>query len=391
MKIQRFTSVREMVDRLDPSYPIFVIWPDLIREKSRTFIDHFHGEVLYAVKCNPHPLVLETLYDAGIRSFDTASLPEIARVRELLPEAVCYFNHPVKGRGALDTAADVYGLEDFVIDHVVELDKIEQVVGTDVTVSVRFATSGTGAVYDLSAKFGASIEESIVLLQDVARRGMKPALTFHVGSQCVDVGAYRNALGQAKTIIDAAGVDVAHLDIGGGFPAPYAGADVDLEAMLNEIAQTVKELGLTMPLLCEPGRALVADGCSLLLQVHLRKGDDLYVNEGIYGCLSEVNIGKFVMPARAFGRGHTLKGEPRAFRVFGPTCDSLDVLDCPFLVPDDIQEGDWIEVGLVGAYSLALATGFNGFVTEAVVAVEGARRWVDEVMPIAEEAVLNPG
>lgn len=391
MKIQRFASVRELVDRLDPSYPIFVIWPELIREKARIFIEHFQGEVLYAVKCNPHPLVLETLYDAGIHSFDTASLPEIARVRELLPDAACYFNHPVKGRGALDTAADVYGLQDFVIDHVTELDKIEQVVGTDVTVSVRFGTSGTGAVYDLSAKFGATPEDAISLLKDVASRGMRPALTFHVGSQCVDVAAYRRALTQAKAIIDAAGVELAYLDIGGGFPAPYAGANVDLEGMLGEIVKTANELGLTMPLLCEPGRALVADGCSLLLQVHLRKGDDLYVNEGIYGCLSEVNIGKFVMPARAFGRGHTLKGEPKAFRVFGPTCDSIDVLDCPFLVPDDIQEGDWIEVGLVGAYSLALATGFNGFVTEAVVAVEGARRWVDEAMPIAEEAALNLG
>ncbi|MEQ9520852.1 MAG: hypothetical protein RLN89_15590 [Parvibaculum sp.] len=389
MKIQRFTSVREMVDRLDPSYPIFVIWPDLIREKAQVFIEHFPGEVLYAVKCNPHPLILETLYGAGIHSFDTASLPEIARVRELLPEAACYFNHPVKGRGALDTAADVYGLEDFVIDHVTELDKIEQVVGRDVTVAVRFATSGTGAVYDLSAKFGASVEDTVSLLQDVARRGMRPALTFHVGSQCVDVSAYRKALVQAKAIIDASSVEIAHLDIGGGFPAPYAGAEVDLEGMLQEITATVKELGLTMPLLCEPGRALVADGCSLLLQVHLRKGDDLYVNEGIYGCLSEVNIGKFVMPARGFGRRHQLTGEPKAFRVFGPTCDSLDVLDCPFLVPDDIQEGDWIEVGLVGAYSLALATGFNGFMTEAVVAVEGARRWVDDVMPIVEEAALN--
>lgn len=391
MKIQRFNSVREMVDRLDPSYPIFVIWPELIRAKARIFIEHFQGEVLYAVKCNPHPLVLETLYDAGIHSFDTASLPEIARVRELLPDAACYFNHPVKGRGALDTAADVYGLQDFVIDHVTELDKIEQVVGTDVTVSVRFGTSGTGAVYDLSAKFGATPEDAISLLKDVASRGMRPALTFHVGSQCVDVAAYRRALTQAKAIIDAAGVELAYLDIGGGFPAPYAGANVDLEGMLGEIVMTANELELTLPLLCEPGRALVADGCSLLLQVHLRKGDDLYVNEGIYGCLSEVNIGKFVMPARAFGRGHTLKGAPKAFRVFGPTCDSLDVLDCPFLVPDDIQEGDWIEVGLVGAYSLALATGFNGFVTEAVVAVEGARRWVDEAMPIAEEAALNLG
>ena len=389
MKIQRFPFVRSMMDQLDPSYPIFVVWPDVIRAKVSVFIDHFPGEVLYAVKCNPHPLILETLFGAGIRSFDTASLPEISQVRDLLPDANCYFNHPVKGRGALETAADVYGLADFVIDDAKELDKIEQIVGTDATISVRFATGGTGAVFDLSTKFGVSADDAVRLLQDVARRGMRPALTFHVGSQCIDVEAYRTALVTAKTIIEKAGVELAYLDIGGGFPAPYTGVKVDLEAMLKVISDTVTETALDMPLLCEPGRALVVDGCSLLLQVHLRKGDTLYVNEGIYGCLSEVNIGKFIMPTRAFGRGRTLKGDPKAFRIFGPTCDNLDVLDSPFLVPDDIQEGDWIEVGLMGAYSLALASGFNGFVTETVVAVDGPCRWLDEAQQIAESAEIN--
>jgi len=385
MKARSFPSVRSIIERLNPSYPVFIVWPEVLREKARLFIDHFPGDVLYAVKCNPHPFVLSTLHEAGIHSFDTASLPEIAAVRERFPEAHCYFNHPVKGRGAIDSAVDVYGITDFVIDHESELYKVEEYAGTDITVEVRFATDGKGAVYNLSSKFGAPPEEAVRLLKLVHERGMRAALTCHVGSQCLEIEAYRSALALARNIMDKADVPLAYFDIGGGFPAAYAGAHVDLKAMLGDIRTTVKELGINVPLLCEPGRALVADGCSLLLQVHQRKGDALYVNEGVYGCLSEVNIGNFVMPARVFGRkGRALSGEPKAFRVFGPTCDSLDVMDGPFLVPDDIEEGDWIEVGLMGAYSLALATGFNGFMTDTVVSVEGRPHWLEEAMPLAE-------
>lgn len=390
MKARSFPSVASIIERLNPSYPVFIVWPEVLREKARLFVEHFPGEVLYAVKCNPHPFVLKALSEGGITSYDTASLPEIAAVRELLPDADCYFNHPVKGRGAIDSATDVYGITDFVVDHEVEIDKIEEIAGRDVTVAVRFETDGKGAVYNLSSKFGAPPEEAVRLLKIVHERGMRAGLTFHVGSQCLDPDAYRSALKRAVAIMEKADVPLQFLDIGGGFPAPYAGVHVDLEAMLADIAAAVKELGITLPLMCEPGRALVADGCSLLLQVHLRKGDAIYVNEGIYGCLSEVNIGNFVMPARAFGKGgRALTGAPKAFRVFGPTCDSLDVMDGPFLVPDDIEEGDWIEVGLMGAYSVALATGFNGFVTDTVLRVDGRPHWLEKAMPLAEAETLS--
>lgn len=367
----RFSSIADVIQRLDPSYPVFCIFPDMLRARAKAFVEGFPGTVLYAVKCNPHPFVLNALAEGGISHFDTASISEIADVTELMPGARCYFNHPVKGRGALEAASDVYGISDYVVDHMDELDKLTEIAGTDITVEVRIATPKGRAVYDLSAKFGAMPDDAVALLTEANRRGCRTALAFHVGSQCLDPAAFHVAIELAAKVRDGANVPLEYLDVGGGFPAAYRMNVPPLQAYFDAIAGARDTFGFDIPLLAEPGRALVAEGCSVLTQVHLRKGDDLYINDGIYGCLSEIRDGDLDPPVRAISRSGAVEGDIRPFRIFGPTCDSLDVLKLPFHLPEGIGSGDWIEFGLMGAYSIGMQTGFNGFVTDTIVQIEG--------------------
>lgn len=374
MKYRRFTSVDAVVEALNPSYPILCVHPDRLARSAQAFLKGFPGRVLYAVKCNPHPIVLQALWTAGIRHFDTASLNEIALVKELLPDAECYFNHPVKGRAAIEAADKIYGMEAWVVDSVDELDKIEEEVGSHPDViQVRLQTAAGYAAFDLSLKFGAPRAEAVALLRDVARRGYQPALSFHVGSQCRTPEAYSLALAEAGAVAAEAGVGLRYLNVGGGFPAHYRGTQIaPLDVFFAVIRQAVKPLALpaACELLCEPGRALVVEGCTLLVQVHLRKGASLYINDGIYGSLSELNIGKLTPPVRLIRAGNAAISRNFApFRIFGPTCDSLDVLPEPFVLPDDVTDGDWIEIGQVGAYSNALASHFNGFYCDTVVEI----------------------
>lgn len=374
MDYRRFPSVDSVVEALNPSYPILCVHPDRLARSAAAFLEGFPGRVLYAVKCNPHPLVLKSLWQAGIRHFDTASLNEIALVSELLPEAQCYFNHPVKGTAAIEAADRIYGMDAWVVDTVDELDKIEEEVGAHPDViQVRLQTASGYAAFDLSLKFGATRDEAVALLRDVAARGYVPAISFHVGSQCRTPEAWSRAIHEAGDVMRAAGVDLRFLNVGGGFPAHYRGTQIPpLDTYFQAIKDAVAKLDLPpgCELMCEPGRALVVEGCTLLVQVHLRKGGSLYINDGVYGNLSELNIAKLTPPVRLIRKdGRPSSREFAPFRIFGPTCDSLDVLPEPFVLPDDVTDGDWIEIGQVGAYSNALATPFNGFFTDTVVEV----------------------
>lgn len=372
----QFPDVRSMVAALKPSYPVYCLRPAVIRERAKRFLELFPGRVLYAVKCNPHPRILKELYDAGIRHFDTASLPEIALVRESFPDAGAYFMHPVKGRAVIHTADRVYGIDTFVIDHPHELIKVLDETGgaEGLTIVVRVKTPPVdGTFYHLAAKFGADVERSVALLKEAHSRGAQLGLCFHVGSQCLVPGAYTQALAIIGEVLAKAQLPIQVLDVGGGFPAQYLTNTVPpLESYVAEIEAGVKALNLRRDctLMCEPGRALVAEGVSLVTQVQLRKDDQLYINDGIYGSLSEMVTASLRLPARVV----RLKGEParqtKSFTVSGPTCDSLDVLPGTFELPVDTQEGDWIEIDRVGAYSHALASRFNGFYPETLVVVE---------------------
>lgn len=376
-----YRSVEEMLAQLRPSYPIYCFRPAEFERQVRRFMDGFPGRVLYATKCNPHPSVLDTLYNAGIRHFDTASLAEIALVSERFEDARCYFHHPVKSPAAISSAYLVFGVRDFTIDHGNELDKVirETDGGRDVAVQVRMATAGGYATYNLSAKFGAPPEECVHLLRRVAAEGLTAGLSFHVGSQCSYPKAYSEALKTAGEVIAEAGVPIKSLNVGGGFPAPYAGYDVPpIEEFLAEIRQAHGALDLPDDtiLMCEPGRGMVAEGCTMLVQVHLRKDNQIYVNDGVYGSLFEVRESKLSPPARAIRLDSPVSNETADFIVFGPTCDSVDVLPNTMTLPADVREGDWIEIGQVGAYSNAVATKFNGFQAETFVAItEQPQRW----------------
>ena len=375
IQIPKFASVEEVVDVLKPGYPVYCLRPGELRRQAHYFLENFPGRVMYAVKCNPHLAVLQALYEAGIRHFDTASLAEIALVREHLPQADCYFMHPVKPRAAIMTAHQVYGVDHFVLDHENELDKIIDVTGggNGQVVLVRIVTPVHDAQYQLSDKFGVPAEDAPALLKKVYSAHFQTGVAFHVGSQCRSPQAFADGVDTALDVIEAAGVPVHYLDVGGGFPARYEDDQPpELPAYFGaiEAAFDRSRLRRDCVLMCEPGRGLVASGCTLLTQIQLRKDDRLYINDGIYQSLSETLMGKMKLPARLINPARRIADEHQDFTIYGPTCDNLDILPAPFCLPVDADEGDWIEIGQTGAYSNSAATRFNGFFPETFVSVD---------------------
>jgi ornithine decarboxylase len=374
-QMPNFATVEDVVEELKPGYPVYCLRPAELKRQAHFFLDTFPGRVMYAVKCNPHLAVLQALYDAGIRHFDTASLAEIALVREHLPQADCYFMHPVKPRAAIMTAHQVYGVDHFVIDHENELDKIIDITGggDGKVVLVRIVTPVHDAQYQLSDKFGIAAEDAPALLKKVHDAHFQTGVAFHVGSQCRSPQAFVDGIETALTVIEAANVPVHYLDVGGGFPALY---EDDRPPALDDYFDAIKQafdqsrIRRDCVLMCEPGRGLVASGCTLLTQIQLRKGNKLYINDGVYQSLSETLMGKMKLPARLINPARTPATEFQDFTILGPTCDNLDILPAPFYLPVDADEGDWIEIGQTGAYSNSAATRFNGFFPETFVSVE---------------------
>jgi len=340
--------------------------------------------VLYAVKCNPDAEVLKHLVDGGITHFDAASMAEIRQVRSVMPDAAIHFMHPVKARSAIRAAYFDYGVRDFVLDSFAELNKIlgETKNAADLVLVVRLAMPKGQAVYDLSGKFGAAPNDAAALLKACAKVAVKVGLSFHVGSQCVDPSAYERALALTGQVLDQSGVALDVLDVGGGFPVAYADVQPPpLSHFLAAISRGVAKLDLPAHcrLWCEPGRALVAESQSVVVQVQAKKGGALYINDGVYGSLADAGAAVGLrFPVRVVAQGGSRRqGRLRAFEFFGPTCDSADRMRGPFLLPSDIQVGDWIEIGQVGAYGRVLSTGFNGF-------DEILRATVDDRPPVEE-------
>ena len=355
-----------------PTDPLLCLRPAAITAAARRFVDCFPGDVLYAVKCNPEPRVLRALWAGGVRHFDCASLAEVKLVRKLLPAAGIHFMHPVKTRLGIREAFRRYGVTDFAFDSADELAKILQetvpvgLVGDPPLLGllVRLALPKGGAVYDLSGKFGAPPDEAARLLRAARPHAARLGLTFHVGSQCLDPSAYERAMSLAGEAISAAAVPVDIVDVGGGFPVTYPDASPPpLVAFIDAIAAGAAALPRGIRLWAEPGRALVAGGGSVIVQVQLRRGNTLFVNDGVYGNLSDAGALGFRFPVRRIRLGGDGATEAALvdFDLFGPTCDSADHMRGPFRLPADIDEGDWIELGQLGAYGACLRTGFNGF------------------------------
>lgn len=388
LKAARFNLVTDVVERLRPGYPVFCLHQRRLWDNARYFLQHFPGRVLYAVKCNPALEVIRILAEAGIKHFDTASLNEIALIRENVPRGDCYYMHPVKSRASLITAKTVYAIDHYIIDHESELTKLVEVIGGgDGRVCfIRIATPKADSFINLSDKFGAEMAEAARLQRLADKEGYQTGLAFHVGTQCRQPEAYEHAMDLVAKVINLSGISPHYVDVGGGFPSLYGGEQLPpLLDYFKGVEKKRKKMGLRQDavLMCEPGRAMVADTMSVIVQVHLRKDRSLYINDGIYHNLADANSMKVSYPMRLIrdiGQGTNLNrpkvnriGDPDqtlAYRIYGPTCDSLDMLNSEVLLPADVCEGDWIQIGLMGAYSNALSTHFNGFQTDAIYTVE---------------------
>ena len=368
----RFASMEKAIGALRPAEPVYCLHPEKFKVAAQRFLDGFPGVPMYAVKANPAPQVLDLVWASGIRHFDTASLQEVELIKTRFPEAVCHFMAPVRIPGYAKTSFEKYGVTDYVVDCDYELDKLlaETRNPKKLRIFVRLVTQLGGALLELSSKFGTNPDEAAVLLKRIADSGAEPALTFHVGSQCLSPFSYAQAVEIVRRTIDKAGVKITALDIGGGFPGPYTNNDVPPYLWYFD---TIKEALATLelpelPIFCEPGRALIAEGVSLITQVVLRKKDRLFINDGTYGSFDELTLPGFnadypnrVFTVDAKGRALQLPGELKPFRVYGPTCDTLDVLPRPQMLPEGISAGDFIVFDAIGAYSVAVRTGFNGF------------------------------
>ena len=367
--VARPLTVDALVAELRPEEPVHCIRPDVLKSTASEFVQSFPGDVLYAVKCNPDPAVLRALWAGGVRHFDCASPNEVALVRHMFPDAAIHFMHPIKARGAIREAWARHDVRDFVFDSAAELTKIvNEVAATNVEgelgLVLRLALPKGGAVLDLSGKFGAADDEAVALLRAARPHAVRLGIAFHVGSQCLDPLAWRRALQIAGNVIAEAGVTIDIVDVGGGFPVAYPDVEPPpLGAFMAEIEDGFERLGLSNARLwAEPGRALVAAGGSVVVQVQARRGDALYINDGVYGSLADAGTLGFRYPARLIRpNGGDVATAETGFSLFGPTCDSADAMRGPFFLPDDIREGDWIEIDQLGAYGACLRTGFNGF------------------------------
>jgi ornithine decarboxylase len=349
---------------------------------ARWFQDNFKGDVFYAVKANPSPWVIETLAANGVTSFDVASVPEIELVSQFAPGARMAFMHPVKSRRAIAQAYFDHGVRTFALDTHEELAKILEATNgaDDLNLIVRLGVQADGAAYSLSGKFGVDPHQAPALLL-AARRATQELMgvSFHVGSQCMRPTAFQAAMAQASRALVRAGVLADVVDVGGGFPSVYPGmVPPQLGEYLDSIDRGFAEMMVheTTELWCEPGRALVAEASSILAKVELRKGDALYLNDGSYGSLFDAAHTKWPFPVKHFrsedGEAKEVEGGLRPFRFYGPTCDSIDHMPGPFWLPEDVREGDYVEIGMLGAYGVAMNTRFNGFGDAETVAVADA-------------------
>ena len=360
----------DLVRERSPERPVALVRRDAVAVSARWFQTNFKGDVLYAVKANPSPWVIETLAQNGVTGFDVASLNEVELVAKHAPGSRMAFMHPVKSRAAISAAYFDHGVKTFSFDTHEELEKILDATGQarDLNLIVRMGVSAEGAAYSLSGKFGVDSHKAPDLML-AARRSTQELMgvSFHVGSQCMRPTAFQAAMAQTGRALIRAGVFADVIDVGGGFPSVYPGMiPPDMADYIAAIDRGFNEMPVseTTELWCEPGRALVAESTSLLTRVELRKGNALYLNDGAYGSLFDAAHAKWPFPVKGYRGGADaceLDGALKPFEFYGPTCDSIDHMPGPFWLPEDIREGDFVEIGMLGAYGVAMQTRFNGF------------------------------
>jgi ornithine decarboxylase len=357
------------IAKLRPAEPVTLLRPHAARRAARFFVEKFPGRSLYAVKANPSPQLLQILWDAGVTHYDVASIGEVRLVHETLPEAVLCFMHPVKAEEAIAEAYFVHAVKTFSLDTMEELEKIVRATSTDgvpasdLNLLVRIRVSSEHAKLSLASKFGAAADEVRQLLMAARQASDALGICFHVGSQAMTPAAFAEAMTRVRDAIVEAAVTVDIVDVGGGFPSSYPGMEPPpLETYFAVIHQAFEALPISYSaeLWCEPGRALCAEYASVLVRVEKRRGDELYINDGAYGALFDAAHIGWRYPVRLVRDGEP-KVRPLDFSFYGPTCDDLDHMTGPFSLPGDVGPGDYIEVGMLGAYGCAMRTQFNGF------------------------------
>ncbi|MGE4323492.1 MAG: type III PLP-dependent enzyme [Sphingobium sp.] len=359
---------------LKPAAPVTLIRPQAAARAARFFTEKFPGRSLYAVKANPSPDLLRTLWDSDITHYDVASIAEVRLVASTLPDAKLCFMHPVKAEEAIAEAYHSYGVRTFSLDTIGELEKIMRATGdaTDLELCVRLRVSSEHSELSLASKFGAEPGETRELLMATRQAADALGICFHVGSQAMSPRAYTDAIERVRAAIVDAAVTVDIIDVGGGFPSLYPGMEPPaLELYFDAIHHGFESLPVSYSseLWCEPGRALSAEYSSVVVRVERRRGNELYINDGAYGALFDAAHIGWRFPV-ALLREEESGTDVEGFSFYGPTCDDMDHMVGPFMLPAGVKAGDYIEIGMLGAYGAAMRTGFNGFTSDAVIEVE---------------------
>jgi len=373
--MQKFNSVDELVNNTQPVDPIYCIRPDSVKTACSWFKNKFPGKVLFAVKTNPNEKVLKCIAESGISRFDVASINEIKLIKKVIPSAHAYYMNTVKNREHIKTAFFDYGIRDFALDTKEELQKIIEATNgsRDLTLYVRVSISNEHAEIDLSQKFGALPGEALGLLRLAKAHAKKVGLSFHVGSQCMHPISYAKGIREVGNIIKKTKIIPDIINIGGGFPSIYPDLNPQpLDNYIEEIKKALDNLKLEKKpeIICEPGRALVAESGSTIVKVVLRKKQKIYINDGTYGSLFDAGVLNFILPTRMIPNGRVTSKKLTSFSLYGPTCDSADFMKGPFVLPNNLKEGDYIEIGQLGAYSLTFRTKFNGFYSDKIFEVQ---------------------
>jgi len=357
------------IAELRPVQPVTLLRPHAARRAASYFVEKFPGRSLFAVKANPSPDLLRIFWEAGVTHYDVASISEVRLVRETLPDAVQCFMHPVKAEEAIAEAYFDHGVRTFSLDTIEELEKIvratsrDGVAASDLNLLVRIRVSSDHAKLSLASKFGADPRDVKSLLFAARQAADALGICFHVGSQAMTPAAFAEAMALVRQAIVEASVTVDIVDVGGGFPSWYPGMEPPpMETYFTVIHQAFEALPISYSaeLWCEPGRALCAEYASVLVRVEKRRGDELYINDGAYGALFDAAHIGWRYPVRLI-RGEESHTRPMQFSFYGPTCDDLDRMAGPFELPGDVGVGDYIEIGMLGAYGCAMRTQFNGF------------------------------
>jgi ornithine decarboxylase len=376
--LYKHDSALGLATALRPVQPVTLLRPHAAKRAARFFAEKFPGKSLYAVKANPSPDLLKALWDSGVTHYDVASLGEVRLVAATLPDAVQCFMHPVKAEEAIAEAYFAYGVKTFSLDTLEELEKIVRATSTDgvpasdLNLLVRLRVSSDHSKLSLASKFGADPADIKPLLMAARQASDALGLCFHVGSQAMSPAAYGEAMARVRDAIVEAAVTVDIVDVGGGFPSWYPGMEPPpLETYFEVIHNAFEALPISYSaeLWCEPGRALCAEYASVLVRVEKRRGSELYINDGAYGALFDAAHIGWRYPVKLV-REEQSDTRDMAFSFYGPTCDDLDHMAGPFMLPADVQAGDYIEVGMLGAYGCAMRTGFNGFGVEDRVIVD---------------------